>query len=129
MEVLIASTLLTIGLIAAARLFAASTLANAGSRTVTTATVLAAEKMEELRALAFDDPAIERSPPDSLALDVVGYSDHPDPQFIRRWSIEPLPSYPDAAVVVRVAVMRPGAPGRALLETIKAKKPTGAPPE
>ena len=129
MEVLIASTLLTIGLIAAARLFAASTLANAGSRTVTTATVLAVEKLEELRALALDDPAMERSPPDSLALDVAGYSDHPDAQFIRRWSIEPLPSYPDAAVVVRVAVIRPGAPGRALLETIKAKKPTGSPPE
>jgi prepilin-type N-terminal cleavage/methylation domain-containing protein len=128
-ELLVATTILTVGLLAAARVFAASTMANAGARTITSATVLALEKMEELRAVPMDDPALERSPPDALTVDIAGYSDRPDPAYVRRWSVEPLPSYPDAAVAVRVAVLRPGAPGRAYLETIKARKPAGAPPE
>src|SRR5262245_50538567 len=122
-EVLVASLLLTIALLTAIRPFVSSTAANTGARTVTTATVLAVEKMEQLRALPIDDDAFAASPPGALDIDVDGYFDRPDPRFVRRWSIEPLPAYPDDAVAVQVVVMRPGAPGRVFLETIKVRKP------
>ncbi|HMF29476.1 MAG TPA: prepilin-type N-terminal cleavage/methylation domain-containing protein, partial [Candidatus Cybelea sp.] len=66
-EVLVASTLLTIGLLAAARVVAASSTTNRGARTVTQGTVLAVDKMEQLRAASIDDPALALSPPDALA--------------------------------------------------------------
>lgn len=125
-EVLIASSVLTVGLLAAARVLAASTAANGASRTITTATMMAIEKMEQLRALAIDDPAFALSPLNSLVSDVDGYSDRPSPQFVRRWAIEALPSYPDDAVVVHVVVFRTGAAGRASLTTIKVRKPAAA---
>lgn len=122
-EVLVASLLLTVGLLTAVRLFASSTVANASSRKVTTATVLAVEKMEQLRALSIDDDAFAASPSGSLDVDIEGYFDRPDPRFVRRWSVEPLPAYPDDAVAVQVVVVRPDAPGRTSLETIKVRKP------
>ena len=128
-EVLIASTLLAIGLTAAMRLFASATATNAAARLVTQATILALDKMEQLRAADMDDPAMGRSPPDALASDTEGFFDRPNPAFTRRWSIEPLPSYPDEGIVVRVVVLRTASPARAALEAIRVWKPTGGPVE
>lgn len=126
-EVLVAATLLTIGLLAGAQLFAAAAASNRTSRAITRATVLAVDKMEQLRAVSFDDPALEPTSPDALASDVAGVHDRPDGVFVRRWSIEALPSYRTTALAIRVLVLRPGVPGQAVLETIKVRKPTGSP--
>jgi len=127
-EVVVASALLTTGLLAAVQLFIRATATNASARTQTQATLLAVEKMEQLRARSIDDAALQQSPPEALTTDVEGYFDRPAESFVRRWSVEALPSYPDDGVVVRVVVRRSGTAGSALLETVKVRKPTGAPP-
>lgn len=121
-EVLVASTLLMMVWLATARIVAASAAANAGARGLTQATMLAVEKMEQLRALPIDDPALARSPPGTLATNVEGYHDQPDSRYIRRWSIDPLPSYPEAAVAIHVAVATASGLGEARLVTIKSRK-------
>jgi type II secretory pathway pseudopilin PulG len=69
------------------------------ARARSTATLLAVDKMEELRGRW---PAA--SSPDSLDRDVDGFCDRRG-VFTRRWSVRPLPSNPAAAVVVQVRVM------------------------
>jgi prepilin-type N-terminal cleavage/methylation domain-containing protein len=128
-EVMVACAVLTIALLAAAHVLMASGAASARSRTITEATMLAVDKLEYFRALPIDDAALQPSPPDTLTADVTGYSDRPHQPFTRRWSIELLPSFPDDGVVVRVVVLRPGEPSETVLETIKVRKPTGAPSE
>lgn len=122
-EVLVSATLLTVAVVALGHVFIASAAANAGSKTVTVATMLASEKLEELRALWFSDPALAISPPSALETDTVGYFDEPSPGYRRRWSVEWLPAHPDEAVVLRVLVTRPKLPGEARLVTIKTRKP------
>lgn len=122
-EVLVAAALLMTVWLAAARLFMSSSAANAGARGATLATVLAVEKLEQLRALAVDDPALALSPPDAIAIDVDGYHDAPVAQYVRRWSIEPLPSYPGSGVVIAVLVTRTTGRGEAYLTTVKTRKP------
>lgn len=53
LEVLFATTIVTVGLAAVAQLFALSTRANAVARMATFATVLAEQKMEQLRGLTW----------------------------------------------------------------------------
>ena len=53
LEVLVASTLLTVGVLALGQLFALSTTSNTASKNTSYATGLAEQKMEELRALAW----------------------------------------------------------------------------
>lgn len=125
MEVIVASTLLTIGLLAAVQLFGRSTLTNATAHAVTRATLLAVDKMEQLRSPSIDDPSLARSPPDALLTSVDAYSDSPDGSYVRRWSIEPLPSFPEDGVVIRVVVTKTGVAAVAVVETIKVRKPTG----
>ena len=125
-EVVIASTLLTIGLLVAVQLFGRCTLTNATAHAVTQATVLAVEKMEELRSRSIDDPSLALSPPGVLATSVNAYSDLPADLYVRRWSVEPLPSFPEDGVVIRVLVTKTGGAGAAVVETIKVRKPTGA---
>jgi len=124
-EVIVASTLLTIGLLVAVQLFGRSTLTNATAHVVTQATLLAVEKMEQLRSGSIDDPSLARSPPDALLTSVDAYSDSPDGSYVRRWSVEPLPSFPEDGVVIRVVVTKTGVAAVAVVETIKVRKPTG----
>jgi Tfp pilus assembly protein PilV len=124
-EVLIASTLLTVVLLAAAHLLAAATAANLSAERMTAATVLAVDKMEQLRALPIGDPALALSPPDALAVSVDGQSDRLDAGFVRRWSVQALSSYPDDAVVVQVVVVDERSTRRVRLETIRTRKPAG----
>jgi len=53
LEVLMATTILTVGLAALAQLFAISTRANFSAKTTSTAAILAQQKMEQLRALTW----------------------------------------------------------------------------
>lgn len=127
-EVVVASALLLVVLLASARVFAAAGSANAGARAATHATALAVEKMEQLRQVAIDDPALALSPSGTLAASVDGFSDAPTPQFVRRWAVEPLPSYPDGGIVVHVLVLSRSGAGRAYVSTIRARKPAAAIP-
>ncbi len=83
-EALVAATILIVALGALAQLFAFSTRANQIARAITVRTMLARQKMEDLR--------LQRSPPigGSLVDDVSGFHDSPRNGYVRRWSIETL---------------------------------------
>ena len=153
MEVLIAMGVMAIGLVALAQLFAISTTANHASKTTTFATMLAQQKMEQLRGLTwgFDtvglpisdlstnisvvpQPAgcpapsnagqgsgLSPSPGGTLGGNVAGWVDYLDINgcllggggaipnrtiYIRRWSVEPLPTNPNNTIILQVLVTR-----------------------
>jgi type II secretory pathway pseudopilin PulG len=151
-EVLVAVGLLVVALVALAQLFALSTRANQGGRYSTSTAILAEQKMEQLRGLAwgFDmlglpisDMAtnvaafeatgqcaaatggaalgLSPSPAGTLATSTDGYVDYLDingcglgggttapagTAYIRRWSIEPLPTNPNNTLILQVLVTR-----------------------
>jgi prepilin-type N-terminal cleavage/methylation domain-containing protein len=98
-EVLIATALLAASLAALADLFTISVKNNIAARHGTVATALAAQKIEQLRV----DPNLAPSPSDALHVDAVRYVDFVD-QYIRRWSIQPVPG--SSAFIVQVLVTR-----------------------
>jgi len=114
-EVLVALGLLTSALIAIAQLCAVAAHDTLAARHETFASVLAAQKMEELTAAI--RPAV--SPPGTLVRDTPGFVEFldefghtvgigPSPPdgslYLRRWSVEPLASDPDRTLVVQVLV-------------------------
>jgi prepilin-type N-terminal cleavage/methylation domain-containing protein len=151
-EVLVAVGLLVVALVALAQLFALSTQANRGGRYSTSTAILAEQKMEQLRGLAwgFDmlglplsdltsnvaafeatgqcaaaaggaAVGLSPSPGGTLATSTDGYVDYVDNNgcglgggttppagtiYIRRWSIEPLPTNPNNTVILQVLVTR-----------------------
>jgi hypothetical protein len=119
-EVLVAMGVTVTGALAMAQLLTAAAATNAMARSITVTTVLAAQKLEELRAFP-PPPSIG-----TLQRNTPGYVDYVDgfgrvvngtrrgatTVFTRRWQIELLPSDPDAAVV-QVRVMRQGTPSSA----------------
>jgi prepilin-type N-terminal cleavage/methylation domain-containing protein len=143
LEVLIAVSILAAAIGTVAQLSVVAARANTAARTATFASLLAAQKMEQLRALtwgvdAFGQPigdtttdvttmpprahqgvGLTPSPGDALQRNVPGYCDFldaagrslggigspPDAIYVRRWSIEPLPSG-DATLVLQVLVLR-----------------------
>lgn len=106
-EVLIAAGLLATVIASLPHLFVAAARANRDAGDTTWATVLAAQKIEELRAEIFLAPFSDQS---------VDYLDSSgrnleDPSsteraYTRRWWIEPLPSAPDSTIVITVTVSR-----------------------
>jgi type II secretory pathway pseudopilin PulG len=128
LEVLVATTLLFVGVAALAGLSIMATRANTAARASTFASLLAAQKMEELRSPAWGYDALGQprsdltpSPADALTRNTTGYCDFldaagrllgggPSPPaqavFVRRWSIEPLPSNPANALTLQVVVTR-----------------------
>lgn len=101
-EVLVATAVLVVGLVALAQLFAVATVSNISARQTTHATLLAAQKLEELRSLAWG----QTSPPGLTPLedrDTVG-------AYTRRWTLAPLPRDPDNTIVIHVSVMQGGSP-------------------
>ena len=152
-EALVATTIMVVAVAALAQLVAMSTRANASARATTYAAVLAQQKMEQLRGLAwgFDSlglpltdtstdvtvvperasggKGLSPSPSGSLTRNVDGYCDFvdangrslgggstppPETAYIRRWTVEPLPTDPTNTVVLQVRVRRlrnRGAPG------------------
>jgi type II secretory pathway pseudopilin PulG len=144
-EVLVAAAVLMTGLIAVAQMFVVSTNQNMEARRVTTTAVLAQQKIEQLRALAwgFDEfglpvsdfasniavspptsaggVGLQASPPNTLTSSTPGYVDYLDPYgnwvgtgstppasalYVRRWSIDPLPTNPANTLVFQVLVGR-----------------------
>lgn len=122
-EALVAVGLVATIAIGVAPLFGVAAGRNRAARLQTLATLLAAQKLEELKA---EDPAgLDRSPEASLETDIPGFVDYLDERgaltddstrraaFIRRWSIEPLPANPSNVLVLQVLVTSPGRePGR-----------------
>ena len=144
-EVLLATTLLTVAIASLAQLFAISTRANTNARLATFTTVLAQQKMEQLRSLTwgFDSQglpltdtstnitaAVEAptggrgltpSPVGALGENTDGYCDFLDRNgqslgggttppanaiYVRRWTVEPLPTNPNTPLVLQVLVAR-----------------------
>jgi prepilin-type N-terminal cleavage/methylation domain-containing protein len=129
LEVLCATTILVVGLAALAQLMIFSTRVNSGAKTTTVATISAAQKMEQLRSLAWSvddhqlpvsDAGLSSSPGDSLRRNTSGYCDFVDRNgralggggtappsgavYVRRWSIEPVPTDAANTLVFQVIV-------------------------
>jgi prepilin-type N-terminal cleavage/methylation domain-containing protein len=102
-EVLVSITLLAVAMTALPQLFAVASRATLDAGYMTIATVLAAQKIEELRSGPFPGPSAGGFELlDSAGTDV-GTSGSP-PLLIRRWWITPLQRAPEATVVIGVAV-------------------------
>jgi hypothetical protein len=106
-DTLVATAVLATALLSLAQLFAlALTATNAAGR-VTHATLLAAQKVEDLRASS------------ATALDASG-RDAPAAGFSREWSIGALPSDPDHVVLIEVVVKARG--GVTRLVALRSRK-------
>ncbi|MGB7217689.1 MAG: prepilin-type N-terminal cleavage/methylation domain-containing protein [Vicinamibacterales bacterium] len=110
-EVLVATSVFVIGVVGLAPLFLFASRATSGARTTSYAAVLARDKMEDLQS--------NPSPGGTLSANTDGYCDFldangrslgggttplPNTAFVRRWSIEPIPTSPNT-VVMQVLVM------------------------
>jgi Tfp pilus assembly protein PilV len=121
LEVLIALSILIIAVVTLAMVMGRSAATNTSARRTTYATLLATDKIEQLRALPFDDAALTTSTTDTLATDCEGFFDEPAPGYHRRWSIVPLTGSTEA-VVVTVTVSWGSAATQALLTTLKVRR-------
>jgi prepilin-type N-terminal cleavage/methylation domain-containing protein len=152
LELLVAIAVLSVAVVWLAQLFDLSTRANASAKRTTYASLLAQQKMEQLRGLTwgFDalglpltdtssniaavpesstgGPGLAPSPSNSLDRNVDGYCDYVDANgnvlggcpgivasasYVRRWSVEPLPSNPNNTIVLQVLVTQNVARGAA----------------
>ena len=177
----LAETIIATGIMAASiaglgQLFAVSVMSNRTARNTTFATVLATQKMEQLRSLTygFDTLALpltdtssnlatnplsptggkglSPSPTGAIRANTDGYVDYLDvygktvgtggttipngTTYIRRWSIEPLPTNPNNVIILQVLVTRSTnrgsadmgkvdrLPDEARLMTVKTRKAT-----
>ena len=136
MEALVATLILTTGLLTMAELVRVATATNIVAKNGTLATILAEQKMEQLRALAWEfdaagvpvsDAGLQASPA-SLQQNTPGFVEHvdgggqivsraaqppPAAVYTRRWSIEPMPSSTGPAVLIQVLVTNVRNRGRA----------------
>ena len=78
LEVLVASSILTVALVSLAQVLAVAVTANAAAGKTTSATLFAAQKMEDLRAATWE----------SLEGSTGAFVDYPIPEFTRRWSVD-----------------------------------------
>jgi prepilin-type N-terminal cleavage/methylation domain-containing protein len=175
-EVVVAMGILTIVSLGVAQLFAASTRINVVAKSQTSTTMLAEQKLEQIRSLTWgfdtngeglpvsdttsdltvypttqDGSGLNPSPTDSLEHNTAGFVDFVDAGgtwvgtgdtppgtavYIRRWSIQPLPTNPNNTLVIQVLVTptanemarkqtsnpRVRMPGDTLLVTVKTRK-------
>jgi hypothetical protein len=156
---------MSVALTSLAQLFLISTRANQNARFTTFASVLAQQKMEQLRGLTwgFDTlglplsdttsnltvvpelptggPGLTPSPDRTLGRNVDGYCDFlderglslgggtnptPNTVYIRRWSIEPLPTNPNNTLILQVLVTRWRSRGAADAATAVGRLPDEA---
>jgi prepilin-type N-terminal cleavage/methylation domain-containing protein len=127
-EVLIATTIVSVALISLAQLFTLSARANRSAKAMTAAALLAVQRMEQLRSLTWSldasgspqtDPRLATSPSGALRANTAGFFDFVDHAgrslgeatappaaavYVRRWSIEPLPADPGGVLVLQVLV-------------------------
>lgn len=115
-EVMVAAAILGCAVLSVAQLVATATTATADARRVSEATLLAWQKMDELRSLAFafddaglpvTDPELSPSPAGTLSTDTNGYVERLDDLYRRRWAIAPAAGDPDL-LLLRVRVVAAG---------------------
>jgi prepilin-type N-terminal cleavage/methylation domain-containing protein len=115
-EVMVASAILGCAVLSVAQLVAVSTNATVDARRVSEATLLAWQKLDELRSLAFafddaglsvTDPQLSPSPPGTLTADTDGFVERLDRLYRRRWAIAPAAGNPDL-LILRVRVVAAG---------------------
>jgi prepilin-type N-terminal cleavage/methylation domain-containing protein len=105
LEVLISVGILLVALAAIPHLFIAAARANVEAGDATWATVLAAQKIEEL--VAAPAPALTGGEVTDYLDQSGAPSDARAPRaFVRRWKVEPLAAAPDRTLVLSVAVSR-----------------------
>jgi hypothetical protein len=128
-EALIAALVFTTGLLAMAELVRIATTSNVRARSRTVAGILAGQKLEQLRSLAWEfdlgglpmsDPELRPSPL-SLHRNTPGFVDHVDGSgvvvgrdalapasavYTRRWSVEALAASSEHVVLIQVLVSR-----------------------
>ena len=85
-ETMVASVVLTIGLVGLAQLLAVATIMHSDARQATTGTVLAQAKMDQLMKLDFSlNPTVALG--GSIASNMAPYFDQPQPGIDRRWRV------------------------------------------
>jgi Tfp pilus assembly protein PilV len=100
-EVLVAAGLLIGSLAALAFVFVFAARANTDAQHATYATVLAMQKMEELRAASMPIHVVDAVDyADVRGTVLIDQSDPPRAVYERRWTVEPLSTAPDALVIV-----------------------------
>jgi type II secretory pathway pseudopilin PulG len=119
-EVLVATGVLVAGIAAVLQLFVIAMQATLDARDATYAAVLAAQKLEELRAAPFP-------PPDEATeyLNARGalLPDRAEAVYERRWIVAPFPAQPSDTVVLAVRVWRRGVMHRAVrLTTVRTRR-------
>ena len=142
LEVLIGLSILATAALASVHLLSAAAAMVRDSRVQSVAGSLAAQRMEQLLALDWDDVAL--APGGALDANVDGYFDYLDGEgralagapfpalnavYVRRWTIDPLPDRPDRARAIRVLVRAVaadnagsrGSRGEARLVTLRAR--------
>jgi type II secretory pathway pseudopilin PulG len=127
LEVLIAFSMLIVGVLALTELSTLAIRAADRSRLASAASLAADQKLEQLRAMPFgfdesgaavQDAALAVSPPDTLSRNTDGYFEYLDASgraldgdagtaaaFIRRWSIAPLAAHPETTLAIEVLVL------------------------
>ena len=107
-EVLVATGLLVTAIASIAHLFALATRANLDAGDVTWATVLAAQKIEELRAEPFPERLVDQSVEylDSRGDTLDAGASAGGRAYTRRWWIEPFSAAPDNTIAITVVVSR-----------------------
>ena len=113
LEALIATVVLTVGLVSMAELLAVSVRMHQLGRNSTTAARLAQDKFEEMMKMNFaTNPAIQVSGSDTLASNVTNYFDAPaDTGYTRRWFVQAGPNANPCTRTVTVRVI-PANPDR-----------------
>ena len=104
-EVLIAVTVLTVGLLGTAQLLALTMHTHLRARETTTATRLVNAKIEEFMKTNFaTDPSVQvsGSAPDPLEQNVTNYFDLPGPTYTRRWRVQAGPTGTTRLVTIRL---------------------------
>jgi prepilin-type N-terminal cleavage/methylation domain-containing protein len=124
-EALVATTILTIGVVSVAYLTLASRNSSQSALRITTAAVLAQDEMERLRAAPWPAAAsaqcCEYFDADAQSL-AAGGSPPPGTAYIRRSSIDPLPSNPGGACLVQVWVAPARGAGAAHLVGVRSRR-------
>jgi Tfp pilus assembly protein PilV len=104
LDALLASTLLVVGVLSLTQIFALAARANLTARQLTRGSVLAGQKLEELRS---SSPRVPSDGVDRIE------------EFTRRWSVVPLAADPSRTAVIQVSVT----PGAVRFVTLHARGP------